>query len=48
MDQFEVEEEDSLDPPVDGCVRLEVRIIEHSFDVLGINLYLENLYSDKV
>ena len=37
MYEFEVEEEDAGDPAVDSGVGLNVQVIEHSFDVLGVH-----------
>jgi hypothetical protein len=39
VDKFEVEQEDSSDPAVDGCVWLDVGVAEHTADVLRVHFY---------
>jgi len=46
VDECEVKEKDSGDPAVDGCIRLDVRVVEHSFDVLHIDFDNEIVDSD--
>lgn len=48
MDELEVEEEDTGDPLVDSCVRLDVRVVQHTADVLGINFYCQLLDTNDV
>jgi H2-forming N5,N10-methylenetetrahydromethanopterin dehydrogenase-like enzyme len=48
VDEFEVEEEDGGDPPVDGSVRLHVRVTEHTFDITGVDFDDEIADADKV
>ena len=42
MDQFEVEKQDCSDPLIDGGVRLDVGILEHAANALGVH------FNDKV
>ena len=46
MHEFEVEAEDSSYPAVDGSIRLDVRVAQHAFDVLGINFDYKVGHSD--
>ena len=39
MDQLELEELDSDDPPVNHSTQLNIRIVEHSIDVARINFH---------
>jgi hypothetical protein len=39
MYEGEIEKKDAGYPTVNGSVQLNIRIIEHPFDVLGINFY---------
>ena len=44
--QVEVKEENAGNPTIDDCVRLDVGIVQHSFDILCIGFYGELGQSD--
>ena len=48
MNQFEFKEQNSLDPSINRCVRLEIWVVEHSLDVFGVHFDMENLDSNDV
>ena len=37
MLECEVEEKDACNPMIDSCVGLDVRVVEHAFDILRVN-----------
>jgi len=41
MDEFELEQENTRDPAIDGRVGLQVRVINHPFDILSVDLDCE-------
>ena len=48
MDEFEIEEEDGGDPPIDHGIWLDVRVAKHTFDVTCIYFDDEIADSDEV
>ena len=48
MDEFEIEEEDGGNPPIDRSVWLDVGVAKHTFDVTCIHFDNEFADSDKV
>ena len=48
MDEFEIEEEDGSDPPIDHGIRLDVGVAKHTFDVTCIYFDDEIADSDEV
>jgi hypothetical protein len=41
MHQLEREQQDPSDPSVDGSIGLEIRVVDHTLDVLGIEFHCE-------
>ena len=48
VDKFKVEEKDSSNPLIDGCIGLYVRIMEHTLDELGIHFYNQVVDADRM
>jgi len=48
MNKSEVKEQNASNPTIDRSIGLKVWVIEHSFDILGINFNDQVLYSNKI
>ncbi len=48
MHKLKVKEKNALDPVVNCCIGLEVRFVQHAFDVLCINLNFQSLDPNEV
>ena len=48
VDKSEVKELDGSNPLIDGCARLDVRIIEHTSDILCIQFDYQVSNTDNV
>jgi hypothetical protein len=48
VDQLEVKEQDAGDPPVDSHIGLDIRVVQHAFEILSIYLHNKIFHSDDI
>ena len=48
VDNFEIKEEDGSNPVIYGCIRLDIGVVEHAFNITRVYLNHEIANSDKV
>jgi hypothetical protein len=48
VDQLEVKEQDAGDPLVDSHIGLDIRVVQHAFEILSIYLHDKIFHSDDI
>ena len=48
VDDFEIEEEDGSNPVIDGCIQLDIGVVEHAFNITRVYLDHKIENSNKV
>jgi hypothetical protein len=48
MDQLEIKEQDTGDPPVDSCIGLDIQVVQHAFEILSVYLHNKIFHSNDI